>query len=133
MTTLNEILKNMPTPELSPDIHQQIMRQVWWLHFKTPLVAVGLLGLVNVLISGRYLWNKIFATDVFGLTTIVKNFDLNFSYLNFSLKQITASVPNSIIANFFLDLILLVLGVYLFLAFSKTAGHGNFDKPEKNK
>lgn len=105
----SEKIKSIHEVEFPENLHGKIMRKLAFLQFRTPFLIVVSLLILNLLVSGWYIWFKLSGAEAFSTLKILLA-GMDFSWSSFSDVWDAAQdlFPLGLMANFAINMLLVV-------------------------
>lgn len=120
MADLATALQSLDDYTLPEGLHGRIMRRLWWLHLKTPFVAVLSLTVLNLLATGWSIWVRLTDLDAPELLrSMLTDFQLDYASVANVASLSVEFFPVRAMVAFAVNLTLVAYLIYLNFAFRR--------------
>lgn len=130
MELLERRIRELQDPELPPSLHSRIMRRLTLARFQRAFWAVASVLLLNLAVSGWYLWKQLIETDAVATIRFLLE-DSSWSLVG-TRELISVArefFPVGLLASFALNAAIIVYVGYLFRSFRKLSHRGRTAAP----
>lgn len=108
MEKIDQTIKELRDIEFPPGLHGKIMRRLLFLRFRTPFLVITSLLLLNLIVSGWRLWQRLIEVEApMFLSILVNNFEWSLDSFKEIFETAVELVPASTLTVFLINLLVL--------------------------
>lgn len=123
---LNDI-KNLTDQDLPADLHGKIIKKIYFMKLRAPLLFLSILSAINLAESGWHLFSKASEMETFSIIhTLAGQFELSFDYFASLFAATVENAPLHSVLPFVINLILMISLLYLIKIFAKVEKNLNY-------
>lgn len=122
-------LKNLPPIDFPENLHNKIMKRIYFLKFRWPLLLVIALTAINLINSVWHLLNKATEMQTWPvITTMFDHFELSLDYLKSLALTTLENTPVNLMPGLIINLILIYYLINIFKYFERSNHNLNSEK-----